>query len=303
MAEDVSSRITRWGTWLLLLFLCSFSSGLSAQGSNPCGRKGQVYGFWGWNRGWFTHSDIAFRGNDYDFTLHHLTAHDRQTPFNVRTYFGITRLTLPQTNCRIGYFFRDNWEISAGLDHMKYVVDQGQTAKMDGYIHEPGKAYTGDYHAADVLIQPGFLRFEHTDGLNYLNAEVRRSVDLMHWLAPGFRKNIRINVMAGAGTGVLLPKTNCTLLGNPRHDDFHLSGFALHGVAAARFTFFKHAFIQTDLKSGWIAMPDIRTTVLHSDRASQKFFFVESVIAVGGNFQLWGERCRIPADDIREASR
>lgn len=32
-------------------------------------QKGKLYVYWGWNRGWYTTSDISFRGTDYDFNL------------------------------------------------------------------------------------------------------------------------------------------------------------------------------------------------------------------------------------------
>ncbi len=36
---------------------------------SPLSKKGQMFVFWGWNRAAFTHSDIHFQGNGYDFTL------------------------------------------------------------------------------------------------------------------------------------------------------------------------------------------------------------------------------------------
>lgn len=31
--------------------------------------KGKIFVSWGWNKGAFTHSNIHFKGNDYNFTL------------------------------------------------------------------------------------------------------------------------------------------------------------------------------------------------------------------------------------------
>jgi hypothetical protein len=52
------------------------------------------------------------------------------------------------------------------------------------------------------------------------------------------------------------------------------------------FTFFKYFFIQTELKGGYINMNDIRTTGDSRDRASQDFWFMETVIAFGGIFRI-----------------
>ena len=33
-------------------------------------RKGAIFLYWGWNRAIYSNSDVHFRGNGYDFTLH-----------------------------------------------------------------------------------------------------------------------------------------------------------------------------------------------------------------------------------------
>ncbi len=78
-------------------------------------KKGTFYAFWGWNRAAYSNSDIHFKGNDYDFTLYRVKAHDRPTPFSYHNYFQIDRITIPpQTNFKIGYFFKDNMAINIG---------------------------------------------------------------------------------------------------------------------------------------------------------------------------------------------
>lgn len=83
-------------------------------------QKGKLYAYWGWNRGWYTNSDISFKGNDYDFNLNKVVAKDRQTPFSLNSYLNPTLITIPQYNFRIGYFISENYDISFGADHMKY---------------------------------------------------------------------------------------------------------------------------------------------------------------------------------------
>ena len=133
-------------------------------------KKGNFFFFWGWNKEVYTNSDIHFSGNNYDFTLHNVVATDKQSKFDPNIYFGITNITIPQYNYRIGYYINDHYSISAGFDHMKYVMVNDQSSNIDGSIHV-GSQYDGDYHNQDFTIAQNFLRFEHTDGLNYLNAE------------------------------------------------------------------------------------------------------------------------------------
>ena len=73
----------------------------------------------------------------------------------------------------------------------------------------------------------------------------------------------------------MLPKTNVTLLNKPRHDDFHLSGYGVSSICI-QLNIKNNYFIQTEAKSGFINMPDIRTTNNLADRASQHFFFIQA---------------------------
>jgi hypothetical protein len=41
------------------------------------------------------------------------------------------KMTIPQTNFRIGYFINDHY-IALGVDHMKYVMAQNQVANITG---------------------------------------------------------------------------------------------------------------------------------------------------------------------------
>ena len=95
-----------------------------------------------------------------------------------------------------------------------------------------------------------------------------------------------IIVCWGTVEGLLYPKTNAKLLGKDRHDDFHVSGYGVSAKAGLNFTFYKYFFIETELKAGYINMPDIRTTADAADKASQHFMFLERIIAFGGIFKI-----------------
>ncbi len=247
--------------------------------------KGQFFTYWGWNRDWYTNSDIHFHGNNYNFKLSKVVAKDSQSPLGLDPYLAFSDLTIPQTNFRIGYFFKDNWSISLGLDHMKYVMQQDQVVKINGNIQNSGTPYDGVYNNSDIKLTNDFLQFEHTDGLNYINVEIRRFDNILN-LRRFHLPNIDFNLTEGVGLGALLPKTNTTLLGNYRYDEFHLAGYGLGAFAGLNITFFEYFFIQSELKGGFINMPDIRTTRLTSDRADQHFFFLQTNFLVGANFKL-----------------
>lgn len=242
--------------------------------------KGRLFAYWGWNIAWYTHSDISFAGSDYHFKLYDVVAKDKPTAFDVGIYFNPEKATIPQYNFRIGYFINDHYSLSIGTDHMKYVMQSGQSVKISGKIENSGTTYDGTYYENDFVVAPDFLLFEHTDGLNYPNIELRRSDCLLG------NKKVRLSTIIGLGIGILYPKTNTTLLGKGRYDAFHLAGYGMDALIGLNAEFFKHFFIQTELKGGYINMPDIRTTKSKSDFAKQSFFFAQYNVVFGYTFRI-----------------
>lgn len=271
--------MTKYSIFIGLLLIGVTVFGQAEMGKSSL--EGQWYVYWGWNRGWYTNSDIRFEGEDYDFTLNKVVAKDRQSHFDVKTYLSPTYITIPQYNFRIGYCLNDYWDISFGVDHMKYVVQQYQTVGINGVIGHTDTQYDGMYSNDQIKLTDDFLQFEHTDGLNYGNLEARHTSTFLE------REKIDISVIKGAGVGVLYPKTNTVLVGKARYDEFHLAGFGLAGVVGVNATFWDWLFIQSELKGGYISMPDIRTTLSPTDKASQDFMFLQWNVVFGGRFRLW----------------
>ncbi|MGH2664335.1 hypothetical protein [Flavobacterium sp.] len=277
---------------IVVLFFCAaFQTTIAQDGTvNPekytAHNKGKFYIYWGGNRETFSKSDIHFKGADYDFTLYDVTAHDKPKGWHV-DYVNPARMTIPQTNLRIGYFVSDKYNVSIGVDHMKYVMFQDRAVNYSGYYPNEGsydEAFPTDN--SQVLLTEKFLTYEHTDGLNYVNAEVARVDDISAFIGLPNTDKFQINVTEGLGAGILFPKTNAKLLGKERHDDFHISGFGISAKAGLNFTFFKYFFIQTELKGGYIDMQDIKTTFEDADKASQHFWFLQRNITVGGIFRI-----------------
>lgn len=246
--------------------------------------KGKFFISWGGNRDSYSKSDITFRGKDYNFTLENVPAHDKPKGWHV-DYINPSRMTIPQTNFRMGYFVSDHYSVAIGVDHMKYVMAQNKAVDINGYYPNPG-SYDELLANNQVLLTEEFLKYEHTDGLNYVNTEFSRHDDISSLFKIGNTDKIQVNLTEGVGFGLLYPKTNTTLLGKERHDDFHVSGFGTSLKAGLNVTFFKHFYIQGELKGGYINMQDIRTTQSTEDSASQDFFFFQQIIAFGGIFRI-----------------
>ena len=246
--------------------------------------KGKFFFYWGGNRGYYSTSDIRFTGADYDFTLENASAHDRPKGYHI-DYINPSKMTIPQTNFRLGYFFNDHYNISVGVDHMKYVMSQNKVVSYSGNYPNEG-TFGESLPGNEVLLTDKFLTFEHTDGLNYINSEITRVDDISKWFNLPNTDKFQINLSEGFGAGVILPKTNTKLFTKERYDEFHLSGFGISAKAGLTFTFYKHFFIQTELKTGYIEMNDIRTTYSTADKAQQNFWFLQSTIAFGGIFKI-----------------
>ena len=110
--------------FFLLMSICSFSQEKNTEDVKKAEKntnKGKFFFYWGWNRANFSVSDIHFTGDNYDFTLRNVKAKDRQTPFSFNDYLNPVNITIPQNNYRIGYFLKEHYTISLGVDHMKWL--------------------------------------------------------------------------------------------------------------------------------------------------------------------------------------
>lgn len=256
-----------------IIFIALFSANLSSQEGN---RK--LYISWGYNRTVFSPSNIHFKGENIDFTLLKVKAKDRPTPFDLSIYAHPERMWIPQYNYRVGYEFNDKIAISIGTDHMKYVVNQYQDVKFKGDIIQNNFRRHSD-GAELISITPDFLEFEHTDGFNYINTQLERTY-LLHSFSTKFSFNFKI----APGIGIIYPRTNAKLMGYERSDKFHFAGMGASIAIIPHFQFFKHFFIQSEWKTGYVNMFDV--IVNESVRAKHKVFFEQYNISVGATFNL-----------------
>ena len=254
------------------------STKIDTEAKSAFAKKGSMFVFWGWNRAWFTKSDIHFKGANYDFYLHDVVAHDRPSKLNL-DYINPTQVSAPQFNFRLAYFIKDDLALVLAQDHMKYVMDQDQTVEISGNISDP--VYAAMINNGQInLTDANFLTFEHTDGLNHINLGIEKYKLL-------YEKNkFKIGWSYGGGLGALLPKSNVKLFGNERSDRFHLAGFGLDLRTNINMVFWNHWMARVETKFGYINMPDIKTTLNNKpDKASQDFVFGQINFGIAYLFQ------------------
>jgi hypothetical protein len=238
--------------------------------------------YWGYNRSAYTTSDLTMRGVGYDYTLHNVVAHDRPSQFDPKIYFNILKLSIPQFNTRIGYQLNDKWWISIGYDHMKYVVDENQNTTISGTIDSTASAtYAGNYMNDPIMLDDrNFLHFEHTDGLNFITTDIEYVSNI--WTS----KNNKFNLehRAGAGIGILYPRTDVNIFGVENANIFNFAGAGFSLQTQFRLNLWKWLFIQGSGKGGFITMPHITTSGFNGDYAKQHFLFIEGFWVVGFRF-------------------
>ena len=89
-----------------LISTTTFSQDFKAPERFTAHNKGKIFFYLGGNGADFTKSDIRFQGENYDFTLYDVKAKDKPKGIHI-DYINPARMTIPQTNFRIGYFFSD----------------------------------------------------------------------------------------------------------------------------------------------------------------------------------------------------
>lgn len=225
------------------------SEALSAN-SKPGYRK--WYFYWGYNRAYFSKTNLHFHGPNYDFTLYELQARDRPEKFGWR-YFNPGSFTIPQYNVRLGYFFTRKFNISFGMDHMKYVVTQNQPTRISGVVSPQASAkYAGAYLNQPIDLEWDVLVFEHTNGFNLV------SLDL-EWLQPLSRRDTPFRLFWNAGLGGIwvVAKTDVRVFGDGIDNDFHVAGFTLAGKTGPRLEWRKRFFLSAEAKSGYASLPAV----------------------------------------------
>jgi len=245
--------------------------------------KGKFYLYWGYNRSKFLRSDIHFSSPDYDFTLYDVKGTDRQSKFSLKHYFTPANFSVPQYNYRLGYFMNDRWLISGGLDHMKYVVTQGQRVRMSGVISERiSSKYAGAYLLDSVTLTEDFVQFEHTNGLNLITLDF----EYLQPIAVSRSGNFKLKWNIGLGGIWVVTKTDVNLMGDGIDNDFHVAGFSLAAKTGPRIDFFKRFFFSAEFKSAYMAIPDVLIENAAPKRADHTLIAFEWYGVVGTYFNI-----------------
>ena len=256
----------------LLLFTASFLGliGLSvAQDSTePKPRKpGEFYFQWGYNRDWYSKSDIHIYRHDadptksYDFWLYNAKAHDKP---DMEKYWQPDRLTIPQYDMSAGYFFNDKHDlgIEVGWNHLKYVVTDWQMIHIAGQIHGTPIDKVGP-------LNPDTIHLQHTNGNNYLIISLVKRQNLYT------DKNFKVSAITKVGVGPMISYTIDTILGDYDPGYFHYHGMVAAISAGVRVSFLKYLYVQTDMQGAFADYTNTKLGHEHLGMAKHHFYSLQ----------------------------
>lgn len=219
--------------------------------------QGTIDFAWGYNNAAFTSSNMRFFSNVYDFRLADVSAHDKQTPFSWR-YLLPNSLTLPQYNVRVGYNFKNFWNISLGFDHMKYIVRDGQSVNISGFVNAGvDPLWSGTFSdGQERALNQNHFQYQNSGGLNYARIQVSRNLAPFQKFRDG---KFAINWLYGVSAGALISSTDFTFEGFRTEKVSSLSGYGLSLHTGLRFIFLKHFFIQGNIAGGLLHQVRVQT--------------------------------------------
>lgn len=234
-----------------------------------------MYLQWGYNTETYTKSNIHFRmSNGNNFTIHKAVAHDKGD-FDA-IYKKPGDISIPQYNYRIGFYLnhKKSRALELNFDHTKYVVTDGQTARVTGTID--GLTVNGD----SVLNPATFLHFEHTDGANWLHVNYV-SQHLLANTASDSRP--LVTGVWKAGAGINIPRTDFTWRGDRLNNNFHVAGYNISIEAGIRLYMLRSVFFELTGKTGYVKYINAlaNTHALKGSRVTHSFGYLESIATLG----------------------
>jgi len=248
------------------------------------GRAKSMYFYWGYNGSLYSRSNIHLTDEQhYDFELHKVKAED----VPLRNFKDLFSFFSPY-NARLGYYITDRISVSLGMDHMKYRTLIGQEVKMTGTIaSEASPEFMGNYHDDKVTLSRDLFYMEHTDGLNYLSAEV----DYVFNRQTVAKDVISFDFSIGGGAGMMIPRTESYLFDQGANHPFHVAGYGFSVHVYPRVYLGRHFFLQPTAKLGFIHLTDILMNDPElPDRAEQSFMFFQWNLVIGTRIPLSREK-------------
>jgi len=255
---------------IMILVVSSFAQ------SKKKSRKGEFYFSWGYNKEWYTRSNVRVMqpslGNDFKFK--NIWGHDH--PGWDEGLFHIA-LSIPQYNYRLGYIFDKKrglgWEIN--FDHTKFIFAD-QDARIVGKLNNRQvdtiiafNAGTGNYYYLN-------------NGANFLLFNLTK-----RWhLYKTADENVKVDFFGKAGIGPVIPHVENKFLNQPGNDPhFQIGGWNVGVEGALRATFLKSIYLEYANKLDYASYSGLK---IYQGKARQSFGVYEMILSLGVTFPMGG---------------
>ena len=281
-------NIMRFSVFLFLLFignLCiSQTEAATTNSISTKKKKGSIYLMWGYTRATFSKSTIHFvdrsntyypatgRYHDYDFTITDAVAQDRPDFSKIK---DLANITIPQFVVHVGYYFNNkkDFGIELSYDHTKYVVTDYQRVHIKG-------VFNGTAVDKDTTLNPkDLLHFEHTDGANFWMVNF-----LKRWKLYEPSKKFNIGLVGKPGAGVVVPRTDVTMLGTRLNNDWHFSGWIIGAEGGIRVEFLKNGVFEFMAKGTYADYTNVLVLGKGNGAARHHFFTGQLTMTLGACF-------------------
>jgi len=245
----------------------------------------EIWVAWGYNRDWHSKSDAMFKTLYGDFTIHDAYGDDVPKKFGIY-YFDPEKISIPQYNIEIGVMFNDKWGMDLHVDHMKWKFDRLRDYKITGDFSKKVWSTRGSRKTFDEAkkdMDASWLRFEHTDGYNYISLGLIRNFKI----AESKSGNFDIDARVSAGGGLMVPRTDVRLYYQKDDGDsnryginnkFHVAGYGVHSDARLKFTFWDKVFLQATVRGSRIK---IKNALVDGSGASLEHTPINSLQVIG----------------------
>jgi hypothetical protein len=243
--------------------LCSLAQKTKAE------RKGEFYFSWGYNKEWYTHSDVKVSqpSLNSNYTLQNVHSHD-----HIGWDEGLLSIpiSIPQYNYRLGYFFnrKKGLAFEINFDHTKHIITDRQYIKLSGVVN--GRQMDSVINFSE----PNGFYYYLNNGANFLLFNI---VKRWNW-QENKSGNFKLDALAKAGIGPLIPHVQNSFFGKANDPGFQIGGWNMGVEAGVRATFFKHVFLEFTNKVDYARYSNLK---VYEGTAKQAFGTYELILTLG----------------------
>jgi hypothetical protein len=235
----------------------------------PKERKGEFYFSWGYNKEWYTRSNVKVNqpslNNNYQ--LKSVRSHDH--PGWDEGLFS-TPISIPQYNYRIGYFFnrKKGLAFEINFDHTKHIIQDGQEVKISGTLNGRQVDSTINFSEGN-----GFYYYLN-NGANFLLFNI---VKRWNWQQSKSGK-FKLDALAKAGIGPVIPHVQNSFFGKANEPGFQLGGWNVGVEGGVRATFYKYVYLEFTNKIDYARYSNLN---VYQGTAKQAFGTYELILSLG----------------------